>query len=232
MAGSEEVRVAVTSRPRGRRTGPTGRTGETGRRDRPGCRERSDDGRPAPTDAAALDAAACDALRRRLLDLAWFRYRVPRDPAEDVFQAAFAAFLEVRGSYGPMVDDRALLAGIFRNKCLEHIDRSVREQKRLRAYCASGDVLRENPWIRPSSPGEDRSVVDQIVRDEDRREIAEAIARLRPLAKELVTLMDREGLDRQELIRRLKLNKNTLDSRLHACRRELRTLLRKTGVRI
>ena len=185
-----------------------------------------------PDGGRTLESPACEPMRRRLLDLAWFRYRIPLDHAEDVFQAAFTAFLEVRGSYGPMVDDCALLAGIFRNKCLEHIDRSVREKRRLRAYCASGDALRENPWIRPQAPAEVGSVVDQIVRDEDRRDIAEAIAQLRPLAKELVTLMDRDGLDRRALIERLKLNKNTLDSRLHSCRRELRTLLRRTGLSI
>jgi DNA-directed RNA polymerase specialized sigma24 family protein len=40
------------------------------------------------------------------------------------------------------------------------------------------------------------------------------------------------GLGRQALIQDLGINRNTLDSRLHACRRELRGLLAHDGVAI
>jgi DNA-directed RNA polymerase specialized sigma24 family protein len=178
----------------------------------------------------SLDERAWEQLRSKLIDLAWFRYRIPRDRAEDVFQSAVAAYLEGRANYADVPDAQALLAGFFRNKCLEHIDRSVRESRRLRTYCASADAARANPWIRPGGSGETRSVVEDLVRDEDRRWILRALERLRPISRELVTLIDRDELDRKGLIERLKLNKNTLDSRLHACRRELRALLRRAGV--
>jgi RNA polymerase sigma factor (sigma-70 family) len=178
------------------------------------------------------DPAASERLRRRLLDMAWFRYRIPSDRGEDVVQAAIATYLEVRDSYRHVPDHGALLAGILRKKCLEHIDRSVRENRKFRAYCADGDVARENPWVRPESPAQGPSVVEQIVKDEERRQIVAALAALGPTAREIVTLMTREGLTRKELIERLRLNKNTLDSRLHACRRELRGLLRKVGVHL
>ena len=178
----------------------------------------------------SLDDRDWELLRSKLLDLAWFRYRIPRDRAEDVFQSAVTAYLEGRANYAQVPDAQALLAGFFRNKCLEHIDRSVRETRRLRTYCSSADAARTNPWIRPTRAGEVASVVEDLVRDEDRRRILCALERLRPMSRELVSLIDRDELDRKGLIERLKLNKNTLDSRLHSCRRELRALLRRAGV--
>lgn len=181
---------------------------------------------------ALADAQKCLRIRSKMIGLAWFRYRIPASAAEDVVQSTFAAYFEVRDRYADVADHGALLIGIFRNKCLEHIDRSVREARRLRRYAETSDAARENPWIRPRGPAESPSVVEQLVRDEDRRAIVEALGKLRPHSRELVALTVDEELARPDLIRRLGLNKNTLDSRLHVCRRELRSLLARTGVSI
>ncbi len=176
------------------------------------------------------DSQSVEALGSKLIQLAWFRYRVPALEAEDVLQNTFAAYLEVRDRYVVLGEHRAILVGIFRKKCLEHIERSVREKQRLRRYCASADAARENPWIRPDSANGSATVLDEIVREETRGRILEAIADLRPSSRQLANLIGRDGLGRKDLIERLELNKNTFDSRLHACRAQLRGLLRRRDV--
>jgi RNA polymerase sigma factor (sigma-70 family) len=176
------------------------------------------------------DPRAVDALRTKLLRFAWYRYRVPRDEAEDIVQTTFAAYLQVRGRYDGVADHRAILVGIFRKKCVEYIDRAVREQRRLARYCATPDAARENPWIRPDHAGEAPSVLEDLVSRETRGQILDAIMDLRPSSRALVGLILFERLGRKALIDHLKLNKNTLDSRLHACRTELRRLLAQRHV--
>jgi RNA polymerase sigma factor (sigma-70 family) len=176
------------------------------------------------------DARSVEQLRERLLDLAHARYRVSRVDAEDVVQTTFTAYLQVHHRYPFVADQGAILYGIFRKKCAEYIDRSVREQRRLSRYCRTPDAARENPWIRPEAPAQTPAVLDDLLRREARTRILEAIAELRPASRELVTLILTRELRRKELIGRLRINKNTFDSRLHACRAELRTILRRKGV--
>lgn len=175
------------------------------------------------------DADALERLGSKLVRLAWFRYRIPEVEAEDVLQNTFAAYLEVRDRYAVLAEHRAILVGIFRKKCLEHIERSVREKRRLHRYCSTADAVRENPWLRPSSSG-GSGVLDDLVRKETRGRILEAIAELQPRSRKLADLIGRDGLGRGELIELFELNKNTLDSRLHACRSQLRTLLGRRDV--
>jgi RNA polymerase sigma factor (sigma-70 family) len=176
------------------------------------------------------DSRSVEALGAKLTQLAWFRYRIPALEAEDVLQNTFAAYLEVRDRYAVLSEHRAILVGIFRKKCLEHIERSVREKQRLSRYCTTPDAARENPWIRPASATRSASVLDELVRDETRGRILEAIAALRPSSRQIATLIGRDGLGRADLIEQLELNKNTFDSRLHACRAQLRGLLRRRDV--
>jgi len=184
----------------------------------------------APDDVPILDPLAdpqsAERFRSKLVWLAWSRYRVTRDEAEDIVQTAFTAYLQVRERYAHVADHGAILGGIFRNKCLTHITRAGREQRRLERYCTTPDAARENPWIRPTSPAQAPSVVDELVKRETRREIRTAFAHLRPSSRRLLTLLVLRGLGRRNLIEQMGLNKNTFDSRLHACRAELRRLLR------
>jgi len=169
-------------------------------------------------------------IRSKLVWLAWSRYRVTRDEAEDIVQTAFTAYLQVRARYAHVADHGAILGGIFRNKCLTHLSSVGREQRRLERYCTTPDAARENPWIDPSRPAQAPSVVDELVKRETRREIRTAFAHLRPSSRRLLTLLVVRGLGRRNLIDRMGLNKNTFDSRLHACRAELRRLLRCSDV--
>jgi RNA polymerase sigma factor (sigma-70 family) len=171
------------------------------------------------------DAASVERLRSKLLWIAWSRYRVSRDAAEDIVQTAFTVYLEVKHRYAHVMDKRSIVSGIFRNKCLAHIERSARDARRLRRYLSTPDAVRENPWIRPWAPAQSPSVIDEIVNKETRKGITKAIARLSPPSRRLVGMLVYERKCRGDLIRELGLNKNTLDSRLHACRTELRRLL-------
>ncbi len=179
----------------------------------------------AASDDPLGDSRAMEQIRAELLRLAWSRYRMDREEAEDVVQTAFATYFQIRGRYSRVVDHAAFLCGIFRHKCLKHIEGATGERKRMRRYCSTPYAARENQWIRPDRPGQAPSVLDALVRDETRGDILRAVARLRPSARRLVAMVAFSRMGRQDLIRELGLNKNTLDSRLHACRAELRRLL-------
>ena len=178
------------------------------------------------------DARSAERLRRQLLQLARARYGIAPDSAEDVVQNALTSYLEVRHRYEAGANSQAILFGIFFKKCLEHIDRACREKRRLNRYCSSPDAARQNPWIRPDAPAEAPGVLNELIRDEEGCRIRAAIDRLRPGSRRLVQMITTRGLGRQGLISDLGINRNTLDSRLHACRNELRGLLARDGVAI
>lgn len=178
------------------------------------------------------DPLSAERLRRQLLQLARSRYRIADDAAEDVVQNALTSYLEVRHRYDARSNSQAILFGIFFKKCLEHIDRSTRERRRLSRYCTSSDAARQNPWIRPDAPAQSPGVLSQLIRTEDGHRIRDAIEQLRPGSRRLVQMIGMRGLGRQALLRDLGINSNTLDSRLHACRTELRGLLARDGVAI
>lgn len=178
------------------------------------------------------DARSAERLRRQLLQLARTRYGIAADAAEDVVQNALTSYLEVRHRYEAGSNSQAILFGIFFKKCLEHIDRTCREKRRLNRYCSTADAARQNPWIRPDAPAQAPGVLQQLVRNEEGTRIREAIDRLRPGSRKLVQMITTRGLGRQALIRDLGINQNTLDSRLHACRTELRGLLARDGLAI
>lgn len=166
----------------------------------------------------------------RLRYFAWRRYRIPPQVAEDLVQAALLTYLEVRDRYPNPEEHPKILVGIFRNKCREHIDGHLRAERRLRALRAkagSGDT--GIPAVHVESATDD-GVVGEIVRREELHLVLQALAELRPSAREMFRLIVEEGASRKDLIRRYGLNKNTLDSRLRAYRRELRTILAKRGI--
>jgi RNA polymerase sigma factor (sigma-70 family) len=176
------------------------------------------------------DSRSMAALTRSFVRHARYRYRIGPNDAEDLVQSSVATYLERGEKFADVPNHNALLFGIFRKKCLEHIDRSVRERRKLRRMCMTADAARENPWIRPSRTGESPGVLESLVRDEERQMILQAVASLRPKSQELVTLIVDDGVSRQGLIELTGLNTNTLDSRLHVCRNELRDRLRERSL--
>jgi RNA polymerase sigma factor (sigma-70 family) len=169
-------------------------------------------------------------LESKLLYLARRQFRIPRDVAADLVQSSLLVFLEVQHRYPRIEEHPQILVGIFRNKCREHIERSVRAARALnglKASAESGDPTIAAVRARNRSNG---GVLGEVVRQEDGRRVIRAIESLRAPARELFRLITEEGLSRQELIRRLGTNPNTLDSKLHAYRKELRRILRRDGL--
>lgn len=171
-------------------------------------------------------------FQEKLAYLAWRKYRIPREQAEDLCQSAVAAYCAFRERYENEQNQAAVLVGIFFKKCLEHIDRSVREQKRLRSLAASPDAPRVNPRLSRDGSSAEENGLERLLREERGRAILAALADLRPEAREMLEALGFDEETRQDLIRKTGLNRNTLDSRLHTYRRELRKLLRERGIDI
>jgi RNA polymerase sigma factor (sigma-70 family) len=169
-----------------------------------------------------------EALRGKLIYLAWHSYRIHATDADDVVQASFATYFEIRDRYPRTEDHSAILIGVFRNKCREHIDRVIREQRRHSEYIRKLAPTTASSVSGPESPG--TSVLEDLVREEEGRLILEALSNLRPDARAAFEALLDEDVGRKGLIDRLGLNKNTLDSRLHVYRSELRKLLRQKGL--
>jgi len=179
-----------------------------------------------------LDAEERTRLSARLTYLAWRWYRIPNDVAEDIVQAALVTLIEVRDRYPREEEHQVILVGIFRNKCREHIDKVMRAARGLRALRAAAQSGDASIPVVPSEPTTEDGILDELVNREDGQIILEALGELRPHAREMFRLIIEEGCSRQELIERYGLNKNTLDSRLHAYRAEFREILTRRGVRI
>ena len=167
-------------------------------------------------------------LDDRLIYFARRWYGLTPSVAEDLVQSALLTMLEVRGRY-PEAEHPHVLLGIFRNKCREHIDRRVRAARRLRTLQAAVHEGSDAPPAVSVDAKAEEGVLDELVQRENGGLILEALAELRPKAREMFRLIE-EGVSREELSRRYGLNKNTLDSRLHTYRKELRTLLARRGV--
>ena len=136
------------------------------------------------------------------------------------------------GRYPKRSEHRVILIGIFRNKCLEHMAgsrRDVRGMKGLRAAAWAGDA--DTP-VAPRQMTASEGVLHDLVQGENGRLILEAIAQLRPKAREMFRLIVEKGYSRRDLIRHYGVKKSTLDSRLHAYRQELRAILDERGFKI
>lgn len=175
-----------------------------------------------------LELQEFQVLRSRLIYLAWRRYRIGNVEAEDIVQASLLTYLEVRDRYGDEENHVGILSGIFRNKCREHIDLSIREKKRLAAPRVRRTADAGSPLIPFDQTAP--SALQSLVKREEGRLILEALSQLRPEALEAFHLLLDRDVGRKGLIDRLRMNKNTVDSRLHLYRKELRRLLRARGV--
>jgi RNA polymerase sigma factor (sigma-70 family) len=173
---------------------------------------------------------AFEKARQRLVYLAWRKYGIAAEDAEDIVQNAVTTYCEVRSRYAEEENQYAILTGIFYKKCLEFIDRSTRDQRQFQSYCHMADAQRECRYLTPEDRRRNGSVLAELVQQEDGQLILSALAEIRPQARELFRLMIEEEFERREMIRHFGVNKNTYDTRLRAARKELRELLSSKGV--
>lgn len=179
-----------------------------------------------------LDPKFEASLRRRLIRRAWRRYRIPTDPAQDVFQDSWAALLEALPRYGSDCRPVAVLTTIFWKKCATWIERQCRWRRRLAEILEHLDALHPgHAHLTDGEPAEP-SVLEELVQNEDSRTILLVLRELRPESRQILLDLATTPGGRQALIERLGVNKNTLDSRLHAARTELREHLARHGIHI
>ncbi len=171
-------------------------------------------------------------LEARLLYLAWRWYRIPSDTAEDIVQTAMMTFIEVCERYPNPDEHSVILVGIFRNKCREYIARTMRTARGLRALRTAAQSGTATIPVLPAESTPEDGVLHELVNREDGSLILSALSELRPKAREMFSLIVEKGATRQDLIDHYGINKNTLDSRLHAYRKELREILSKRGLDI
>ncbi|MEN8150982.1 MAG: hypothetical protein ABFS86_14265 [Planctomycetota bacterium] len=169
-------------------------------------------------------------VRRKLAYLAWRKYRISAENAEDIVQTAVTTYYEVKSRYEGEENQYAILVGIFYKKCLEHIDASQRENRKIKKFRAKPEVQKENPFLQPERDREQKSVLGDLIGREDGSLILSALAGLKPESQELFRLMLEEDYDRKDMIRHFGVNKNTYDTRLRAARLELRASLEQKGV--
>ena len=173
---------------------------------------------------------AFEQVRRKMVYLAWRKYRIAAENAEDIVQTAVTTYFEVKSRYVDEENQYAILVGIFYKKCLEYIDASQRENRKIQKLRAKPESQQESPFLRPERERERTNVLGDLIRREDGSLILSALAGLKPESQELFRLMLDEDYERQDMIRHFGVNKNTYDTRLRSARLELRAELQKKGV--
>lgn len=168
-------------------------------------------------------------VRRRLILIAGFKYRIRECDAEDIAQTALTAYCEHDERYRNETNQMGILVGIFKKKCLEYIDHSTKTTHQLKRIVQETAGNDDSPF-KPERGGTARPVIDQVIRREDGDRIVEALQELKPQARELFELLLEEDVGRNGLMKRYQLKANTLDSRIRSARLELRDILKSRGI--
>lgn len=138
--------------------------------------------------------------------------RIGRDGAADVVSEVFRIAIERRDAFDPERGSvRAWLYGIAAN-VLRHHWRS--EQRRLRAIGRLG--------VDATAPDDSDATIVRLDADEDAARLLDAITRLDPVDRDLVTLVAWEGASYADVATALSMPIGTVRSRLHRIRAGLR----------
>jgi RNA polymerase sigma factor (sigma-70 family) len=175
------------------------------------------------------DPLKFEAVRRRLIFISGYKYRIRSSDVEDIVQNALTAYCESRDRYAEETNQMGILVGILQKKCLEFIDHSSKTSRRLKRIAQEGVTTEESPF-KPERGGTTRPVVDQVIRKEDGDHIVDALESLKPESREMFELLLEEGVGRRGLIERYNVKANTLDSRLRTARMEFREVLKARGI--
>jgi RNA polymerase sigma factor (sigma-70 family) len=147
----------------------------------------------------------------------YLRRRVGVDAAEDLAAATFATAYANWERFDHVRPVRPWLYGIAANLVRHHWRK---ERRMLRAYARTG----VDPVLTADDEAVDR--VDAVAR---RRELAAAVAELRPQEREILLLHAWAELSDGEIAAALSLPLGTVKSRLHRTREGLRNRLGPTG---
>lgn len=168
------------------------------------------------------DATSSSELRRNLASLRPELYaramRMARSPsrAEDLVQDTMVRALRFEQQYRPGTNLRAWVGQILRTVFLSHCRRRKRELRAL-------DRLQSDPcaWVHPEASALMRSLSPAP---------ASALASLSEAYRQVVRLVDLQGLTYREAAERLDVPVGTVMSRLHRARRLLAALLTEPAV--
>jgi RNA polymerase sigma-70 factor (ECF subfamily) len=150
-------------------------------------------------------------VRRHWASMYRYASRVSNDPsvAEDALQDTFVAVLEHAGTFRGEGSARTWLYTLARNALRRRYRRRMDEPSRFEGL---EDV--ESLGARAGF-GTDLGFLSSL---EDRDEIERALARLSPDDREVLALVDAEGLSVEEAATSLELGEAALKSRLHRAR--------------
>jgi RNA polymerase sigma factor (sigma-70 family) len=147
----------------------------------------------------------------------YLRRRVGPAVADDLTAATFATAYAQWSRLDPTRPMRPWLYGIAANLARRH----WRDERRmLRAYARTGI----DPVL-----AEDDAAIDRLAADARRRELAAALAGLRPRDREILLLHAWAELSDAEIASALALPTGTVKSRLHRTRERLRNQLNAAG---
>jgi RNA polymerase sigma-70 factor (ECF subfamily) len=141
------------------------------------------------------------------------RMGVGASDADDLLQATFLEVVRAAGRFDPRLPARNWLLGIA-NAMLRRHRRSVRRTA-ARLVAAAG-------LARTTMPPTPAELFDE---DEATRRLDRAFARLSPKKREVFVLVTLEGLSGEEAAHTLGVPVNTIWTRLHHARSELRAVL-------
>jgi len=175
-----------------------------------------------------FDRTSFEAVRNRMVFVAWYRYRIAPTDAEDIAQTALLTYIEVRERYREESNQFGILIGIFIKKCLVFLNRSMREAQGLRRLCGHAGAATEVRGLDPKGPGGHQDILDRLIAKEDALVIRAILDRLPESTRKMFSVLLDSG--RQGLIEHYGLNPNTVDSRLHSARSDLRNRLRSEGL--
>ncbi|MBZ5532961.1 MAG: sigma-70 family RNA polymerase sigma factor [Acidobacteriia bacterium] len=150
-----------------------------------------------------------------------YRYmlRMVRQPstAEDLFQQTWLRVMERSPSYDPRRSFEGWLFAIAHNLAIDHLRR--RQPESLDEELPSGDTRAD------LTPGPAADALQQMLAEERSARVAEAVAELPAVARELLTLRFEEEMKLDEIAEILALPLGTVKTRLHRALRSLQKSL-------
>ena len=172
----------------------------------------------------AGDGEAFAVLTRRYYQQAFAMafYRVNnREAALDISQDAFVRIYRNIERFQPEKPFPAWLYTIVRNLCANYLQRQRKRWLVFSDYFSGGENA-ENSLLFQSAGDDDAG--------ESRRQLWEAVNRLRENDREIIILKDLEGLSYREISEMLEIPEGSVMSRLYYARQRLAKLVKAGGV--
>lgn len=164
--------------------------------------------------------------QQRIYNIA-FRMTNNHDDALDLSQESFLRIFRALGSYKGESSFSTWVHRVASNVCLDEL----RKKKRQPLVALSTDALvsgDEGEYPIEVAASETDSPEQQLLRQETRREIAHALAKLSPEHRLVLVLRDIEGYSYDEIAEMLEANIGTIKSRINRARIALREVLGAT----